>query len=328
MKNYKFVNLVYNRLIVRFYDIMNTKIKAKTGTKSKYKSKSGSKSKFNSKSKSKPQAKLKKRTYKGKKYKNDILKLTSGVFNSLIDVCLFVFFLNLNGLAMSRGKVNILQAIDSAVSLTKITNANSLKRVIYRAKHKSWIKKKEDYLKITQKGMDRLRRIMPEYEEKRPWDGIIYLITYDIPEERRKSRDWLRDYIERLGCAMMQRSVWLTPYNPKKLIAEFVKDNRIAGLVLVSELKEGSYIGGKPIDEALEKIYRLDDIYVEYMNFLREVEKGEIKGPELIMRYFAVLKKDPQLPFELLPAGWPCKEANEYYEKELKKMRKKGGDFS
>jgi len=263
-----------------------------------------------------------------KNYRNRVSKLTSGIFNTLLDSCLFVFFLNLNGLAMTRGKVNILQAIDSAVKLTRITNANSLKRVIYKLKSKSWIKKKEDYLKITQLGMERLKRIIPEYEEKRPWDGIIYLITYDIPEERKKFRDYLREYIEKLGCAMMQRSVWLTPYNPKKLIAEFVKDNKIAGLVLVSELKEGSYIGGKPIDEALEKIYRLDDIYVEYMNFLRDVEEGELKGPELIMRYFAVLKKDSQLPFELLPAGCSCMEANEYYEKELKKIRKANTNLS
>jgi len=255
-----------------------------------------------------------------KKIRRQVSKLTSGIFDTIIDSCLFVFWLHVNGIAVSRGKMNIFQAIDNSVSLTKVTHINSLKRAIYKATTRNYLEKKKTYFKITQKGINRLKRKIPIYEKNRPWDGIIYLITYDIPEKRRRKRDYLRDFIEKLGCALLQRSVYLTPYNPKKLISNFVKENKVAGLVLVSELREGSYIGGKPIDQALRKIYNLDKLYHQYVAFIKKAEKGEFQGTELIMKYLAILKKDPQLPFELLPGGWPCKRANKYFRKELKKI--------
>jgi len=259
---------------------------------------------------------------KGSSYTKELLHLTKGLFGTLTDVCLFTIFFALQGSARAYGRTTIGESVHKAAHLTKIINCNSLNRVIYRLKSKGYLEKKERYFQISQKGMDRLNRLLPEYEKDRPWDGIIYLITYDIPEEKRWKRDYLREYIEKLGCGILQRSVWLTPYNPKKPIINFVSDKKIAGLVLVSELKEGSYIGGKPITDVLNKVYKLDSLYEQYMSFIWAAEKEKLKGQELILNYLAILKKDPQLPFELLPNNWPCREANEYYQKELKRLKK------
>lgn len=206
-----------------------------------------------------------------KNYKKKVNKLTFGLFDTLIDIALFSL-----GYMLQGGRNDLITAIEKAIHVTKITHTNSLKRVIYKATTKGYLEKKEDYLKITKLGKERLRRTVPVYEEKRPWDGKLYLITYDIPEERKKDRDYLRDYLKRLNCGLLQRSVWLTPYNPKRLIADIAKYKSLAGLVLVSELKEGSGIGGRRISDTVWKVYGLDKLNEEYRTFVKLVEAKKI----------------------------------------------------
>ncbi len=49
----------------------------------------------------------------------------------------------------------------------------------------------------------------------------IVLIVFDIPEKRRRVRDWLRVVLKRLGLKMIQRSVWL---GKVKIPQEFLDD--------------------------------------------------------------------------------------------------------
>lgn len=256
-------------------------------------------------------------------YKDEVKKLTWGLFHTLTDVCLFTIFFHLQSWQMYYGKKSVEEAISEAIQATKILHAHNLSRLIYRLKSKGYLEKKRDYLEITKLGKERLNRVLPQYEEKRPWDGRLYLITYDIPEGKKRERDYLRDYLKRLGCGMLQKSVWLTPYNPKKLVVDFIKERRFgAGLVLVSELKEGSGIGGKDILTVIERVYGLGEINKRYQKFVAKIEAKELKGFPLLMTYLAILKKDPQLPFELLPPGWWGKKAYRFFRKEVKKIEK------
>ena len=256
------------------------------------------------------------------RYKKEINKLTFGLFDNLIDLCLFTLFFSLQGYSRAKGKTGLIESIDNALHITKIVHPNSLKRVIYKTKHKGYAKRYKDYLKITKLGKERLSRIVSAYEEERPWDGIIYIITYDIPEEKKWERDLLRKFLKKIGCGMLQKSVWLTCYNPKRLIADFVIERRTAGLVLVSELKEGSSIGGKDIVETLEKVYSLDKLNKQYEDFARAVESGKLKGLKAIITFQSILKNDPQLPFELLPGGFWGTRAYDVYLKEHKNVNK------
>lgn len=255
-----------------------------------------------------------------KKHKKKINKLTFGLFDTLIDLTLFGSYIILQG-----GRNELFDTISKAIHATKITHPNSLKRAIYKATTKGYLERKEDYLKITKLGKERLSRIMPVYEEKRPWDGKLYLITYDVPEERKKDRDYLRDYLKKLNCGMLQHSVWLTPYNPKKIIADLVKQIRLVGLVLVSELKEGSGIGGRGISDVVWKVYGLEKLNEEYRTFVKQVEAKKLAGTQLIINYLSILKKDPQLPFELIPNGWWGDVAYDVYRKELIGLKKEMG---
>ena len=98
---------------------------------------------------------------KFKRYKKNINKVTFGLFDTLIDVSLFSFYLWAQSYRIKTGKIGPIEAISKAINTTRAVNANSLKRVIYRATTEGYLERKENYLKITKLGIDRLKRIIP-----------------------------------------------------------------------------------------------------------------------------------------------------------------------
>lgn len=46
----------------------------------------------------------------------------------------------------------------------------------------------------------------------RHWDGKWRIVIFDIPEKKRRGRDALRGKMRKLGCVLLQKSVWAWPY--------------------------------------------------------------------------------------------------------------------
>jgi DNA-binding transcriptional regulator PaaX len=251
-------------------------------------------------------------------YRPQLNIVTKGLFNTLIDTAIF----SVAFLAHTAGGKNPWQSIPDAIHTTKIIHKKNFKRAIYNARHKGYLQRKKDYYSITELGKKRLQQILPQYQEKRPWDGKLYLITYDIPEERKKKRDLLRKKIQNLGCGMLQKSVWLTPYNPTGVLLSFIKESKLAGLVLISDLKEGGFIGGKQAPEAVNRVYNLDELSDQYRKICQAHYDKNIGKEDFILQFLSVLKKDPQLPFELLPDNWWGDEGYRIYKKLAKKINR------
>ncbi|PIR87324.1 MAG: CRISPR-associated endonuclease Cas2 [Candidatus Harrisonbacteria bacterium CG10_big_fil_rev_8_21_14_0_10_49_15] len=105
---------------------------------------------------------------------------------------------------------------------------------------------------ITSKGKSRLLAIgknseKPLYQhkqyEKVEGDGFI-LVTYDIPEKRKRARDWLRYELQALGYKMVQKSVWM---GTTKIPIEFIDDLKLLNLFdnveFLQAVKMGSLSG-------------------------------------------------------------------------------------
>ncbi len=45
------------------------------------------------------------------------------------------------------------------------------------------------------------------------WDGTWRLILFDIPAEERQKRNAFRSFIRRIGAVMLQKSVWIHPFD-------------------------------------------------------------------------------------------------------------------
>jgi len=64
--------------------------------------------------------------------------------------------------------------------------------------------------KVTLKGRVKLFKYL---RHKRKWDGKWRIVIFDIPERKKKMRDFFREKLEELGYRKLQESVWICPYN-------------------------------------------------------------------------------------------------------------------
>jgi phenylacetic acid degradation operon negative regulatory protein len=247
---------------------------------------------------------------KKEELKKAILKISKGIVSTMTDLILVQIFFWLElGLRGGHGPGDVHWAMEEAFSRLE---EKQVKQTTYRLKKRGLIKypKGKGILtsKITVAGKKRLARLLPVYDEKRTWDKKIYLVTYDIPEDKRTDRNRLRDYLKKIGCGMLQASVWLTLYNPKEVLQEFIEERKLAGQVLISDLGKDGSIGEESLKELIARVYQLDKINNRYLNFVQDWQAKEglkdFEKSQLNFSFFSILKDDAQLPFELLPEGW------------------------
>ena len=76
-------------------------------------------------------------------------------------------------------------------------------------------KRKEDIPKLSRSYHNKDRKFKKEV-----------IVVFDIPEKRRRYRDWLRDELTNLGFQQIQKSVWFGPTLPKEFV-NFLDEERL-----------------------------------------------------------------------------------------------------
>ncbi len=250
--------------------------------------------------------------------KSLIKNLTYGVFGSLTDLILWNIYLVGSSVGKS-GPLGVHQAFREADEMLQKYNHQSLTSAWHQLKKKKLLtyqKRKNLYNPIiTEFGRQRLDEALPTYHEKRPWDGKIYLITYDIFEKAHKKRNLLRKFLRDLGCKILQESVLLTPYNIRELLNIFVRKNEIPGTIIVSDIGKDGGVGETTIINLITKLYHLENLNERYEIFINKTQQKDQSSKYLIFEYLSILKDDPQLPFELLPQGFLGNQAYQQYKK-------------
>lgn len=254
----------------------------------------------------------------GNKFTPIILQATDKVAEGLTDTLLFLFFVY--GASFGKqGSLGIHRAFEEAKSALGDCNYQQIKHAISNLAQNNYIsrspKRSTLEIEITKLGKKRIASMIPSYQEKRPWDGHVYLISYDIPNKRNAARNLLREYIRRTGGALLQESLWLNPYNPTELLEEFTRTRHIEGTLLISKLGHDGAVGNETLQELIHRVYHLDDLKKRYEGFLETYSHQTSRSPiTLPLDYIDVLKTDPQLPFELLPKNFPAQKAYRLYQ--------------
>lgn len=172
------------------------------------------------------------------------------------------------------------------------------------------LKDGEPYLRLTSGGRDLIKRDFPLLELQRErWDGKWRLVIFDIREKKRWKRNFFREKIKELGLGMIQKSVYLTPFDICRDLYEFAEESGLKEAVFVMEVTN-LLIGDAKF--LAEKVWGLEELNEEYQKILEEAEEVEnLKGrqqekklKELKDEYFQTLIKDPLLPKDLLPSDW------------------------
>lgn len=81
---------------------------------------------------------------------------------------------------------------------------------IYQLEKRGYLEKYKhkdlEFLRLTEKGEMALSTL------KKERDGKWKMIIFDIPEQKREARDYLRTKLKQLGFRKWQNSIWATPY--------------------------------------------------------------------------------------------------------------------
>lgn len=157
---------------------------------------------------------------------------------------------------------------------------------------------------VSNEGYRRLKELVPKYLKERRWDGSLYLVAFDIPENLKRSRDDLRKTLQDIGAGMVQKSVWAALVNPEPFLEDVVKWNELEEYVLVSKIGRDGYLAKKGVGEVIKQAFRLARLNERYRSFLAHASQRDLTPMELALVYLGILKNDPQLPFELLPKDW------------------------
>lgn len=250
--------------------------------------------------------------------KLSINDITGNVCGALIDIILWQ--VALVGASVGKsGPRGVHQAFKEADDFLMSVNHNTLAAAwhsLFKKKLLTYRKRGNLYSPaITEYGKKRITETIPTYKSKRPWDKRIYLITYDIPEVVNAKRDKLRNFLKRINACLLQESTWVMVYNLRQLIADFVKENKIPGTIIVSDIGKDGGIGEENITDLLVRLFSLEKLNERYEDFIQKSKKRELPERNLIFQYLSILKDDPQLPFEILPKGWLGNKAFLVYQK-------------
>lgn len=243
-----------------------------------------------------------------------VIKTGSDIVASAItNTLLFTFYLYGAGFG-KYGSVGMYRAFDEAQQTLDDCNYQSIKNAFYQLTKAGLVtrsrKRSHVELTITNEGKKRIAELFPTYRNERPWDGHVYLISYDIPTKANISRNILRAYIRRTGGALLQESLWLNPYNPQSLIEEFVETRAIKGTVLVSKLGKDGAVGDEKLTDLISRIYKYPTLRERYTQFIDQYNKKQQPFIKTAMVYTSILRDDPQLPFALEPKNFPGHQAN------------------
>lgn len=255
------------------------------------------------------------------KKKDVVLLVTNGLTKTAMNTVLWWFYLCGASIGKTTSPRDIYRMFQEADRALEDFNYDSFKQIISDLKKAGLIARKKQKTAtetvITTEGMSRLDSFLPVYRQKRTWDGFIYLISYDIAEIHHRLRNRLRIHLKKLGCARIQESLWMSPYFIHDILDQFVKQNNLEGTILISRLGKDGAIGEETFEDFLIKAYRLDELNDRYKVFIKDTNEKRLTGFQISVKYYSILKNDPQLPFSLLPKDWQGNAAYKIFKEKI-----------
>ncbi len=109
-------------------------------------------------------------------------------------------------------------------------NTTSYRTTLSRLNKRDYIKKVSDKWFITPSGIKYLnnKRIYnSKFLNRNKKSEKDLLLMFDIPEIRRKERQWFRKHLKQFGFVMLQQSVWVGPSPLPKDFSDFLKEIKL-----------------------------------------------------------------------------------------------------
>jgi phenylacetic acid degradation operon negative regulatory protein len=222
--------------------------------------------------------------------------------------------LEMASLFLSRGGWGLLSRSCYPNQAAYLNAASRLRKKGLIAKHSEGGRTPQLYLSDTGKTM------LPDYfsPEKfwnRKWNGIWYMLVYDVPEADRKYRNVLRQFLKRMRMGCLQQSVWITPQDIRADLDDLAMAANVDAFAYLFEARTVLGLPSRQVVEDAWKVGRLYSLQLHYCSMMEHniasLEKGEFNAEELaklmhisLEAYHGAFAEDPLLPSALHPANY------------------------
>lgn len=199
--------------------------------------------------------------------------------------------------------------------------------VVTRLRREGWLVSRRDGRETIYSLTDAAWSLLDEGRERifrraaGPWDGQWDMILYTVPETERALRERLRKKLAWLGFGPLSSSVWVSPHDRGELVRSAFSGEASVRMDLFRSRSEGP-AADRDIAARAWDLDRLQDAYAQllctYRPRLAGYRSGALQGADALVERMRLVHdyrmfpfRDPDLPPELLPAGWPGREAHQ-----------------
>lgn len=140
--------------------------------------------------------------------------------------------------------------------ILKMRGKEKFQRLLKELEKKRFIEFHGEKIKLTAKGRKMLDEIQVSelnIQEPKEWDGFWHLVSYDIPEKYKKSRDFFRRILENNGFLRIQESLWVHPFPCEEEIAITIKKIDLFPYVITMKTEK------LPNEKKIQRLFQLDD---------------------------------------------------------------------
>jgi phenylacetic acid degradation operon negative regulatory protein len=160
--------------------------------------------------------------------------------------------------------------------------------------------------------------------QERAWDGYWTLVAFSLPEEQSARRRSLRAQLRWLGFAPLYDGLWVSPDTPNPTVTKRLSAVTFGTMTVfrAAQVEIEASTNRSPVEawdiDAIARHYR--DFDRQWRPLLQRVRRGTIAGAaavrartQIMDTYRHIPFLDPQLPTDLLPAGWPRARARKLF---------------
>jgi len=209
-----------------------------------------------------------------------------------------------------------------------IKNSRKLRGALGRLLAWKWVKKigqgTNTAFQLTNTGVKELDNTLSVLRTaEKAKENNLFLIIFQIAENKRDLREKLRRALVELGAAILHSGVWIATTDISQQIKKISKNLKISDKIMVLKIEST-----KDLNNKLTHVWDLKVVNDNYSKFIKESQhliKNPIgnnvayKAKKLIYLFATILKKDPHLAGDLLPQNWKAKQARTSYQK-LRKL--------
>jgi DNA-binding transcriptional regulator PaaX len=169
---------------------------------------------------------------------------------------------------------------------------------------------------LTADGRKRLpEELKPEKWWNKKWNGLWYVLAYDVPESERSYRASLRGFLKRLRMGKLQGSVYVTWRDIRPEFHDLVEAGAVNNYAFLFESRTVLGLPAREIVHASWNMDRLDTMQRWYCevcernleaitgNGMAASDLGALAREEF-NAYFRIMKDDPLLPRKLWPVRY------------------------